>query len=131
MKLYLELDTKHPNFMDILALMELGELAQVKKEPASRPHAKKEEPKTETVDIPTQKLEPYPVQDALVSTPPEPIGPETTEVSLSDLRELSIKIAKDGKGRDVATILKAAGATKLTSLDPSKYADVYAKLEAL
>lgn len=72
-----------------------------------------------------------PVKPKKETKPAEPIAEEKPQPSLEDVRKVLGALSQNGKQVEVKALIASFGATKLTEIDKSQYADLLAKAEAL
>lgn len=85
------------------------------KEPVKETKPKKQEPKAEA------KVEPK----------AEPKPEQTETFTLESVRSLLSTLSQSGKQAEVKELIASMGATKLTEIDPSKFAEIMDKARAL
>lgn len=99
------------------------------------PVATESRPETKPVESPTaSQADPEPVDEPATDVKPEPeakpaqaVKPVTRE----QLRAVVSEKAKAGKRSRVLEVLNELGASSVTALDPSRYAEAFEKISAL
>lgn len=80
----------------------------------------------------TTEAEPYEVDDALVEVPIEIKKSEEVKLVTLELVRAVLTSKKDeGKNKAIKELLQKFGTTKLTAIDPAKYAELFKEAEAL